>query len=91
MRYLVVERFRGGARAVYERAAVQGRLLPDGLGYVDSWVVDESPLRTCYQLMETDDPSLLEVWMDRWRDLVDFEVHPVLPSAVAAERAMLRG
>jgi len=42
----------------------------------------------CYPVMETADPALLEQWMDRWRDLVDFEVHEVLGSAAAAERVL---
>ena len=38
MRYMVIERFVHGARPVYERAAEQGRMLPRGLVYVDSWI-----------------------------------------------------
>jgi hypothetical protein len=40
----------------------------------------------CYQVMECDDPALLEEWMSHWRDLIDFEVVPVVTSAEAAER-----
>ena len=86
MRYMVVERFTQGARPVYERAAERGRMLPPGLVYVDSWV-DES-LSRCFQLMETDDPALLDAWIARWSDLAEFEVVPVLGSAEAAERAL---
>ena len=88
MRYMVVETFTRGARPVYERAAERGRMLPDGLVYVDSWV-DES-LRRCFQLMETDDRSLLDEWAERWRDLVEFEVVPVIDGAEAAARALAR-
>ncbi len=59
-------------------------MAPDGLTYVSSWVDDK--LRRCYQLMETDDPQLLDQWMANWRDLVDFEVIPVITSKEAAER-----
>ncbi|HET9544512.1 MAG TPA: DUF3303 family protein [Gaiellaceae bacterium] len=83
---MVVERFTQGARPVYERAAERGRMLPPGLVYVDSWV-DES-LSRCFQLMETDDPALLDAWIARWSDLAEFEVVPVLGSAEAAERAL---
>jgi hypothetical protein len=87
--YMVIERFRGGdAAPVYRRFREQGRLAPAGLHYVSSWV-DES-LATCYQVMETSDRSLLEEWMRRWEDLVEFEVHPVLTSAEAAARAATR-
>ena len=86
MRYMVVERFTQGARPVYERAADRGRMLPPGLVYVDSWI-DES-LSRCFQLMETDDPALLDAWIARWSDLAEFEVAPVIGSAEAAERAL---
>ena len=85
--YMVVERFRNGdAAPVYQRFRDRGRLAPDGLTYVASWV--DSTLRCCYQVMETADPALLEQWMERWRDLVDFEVHQVISSAEAAERVL---
>ena len=87
MRYMVIERF-ADARAVYERLRERGRLRPEGLVYLDSWISAE--LDRCYQLMETEDRALLEAWMARWSDLMDFEVVPVLTSAEAAARA-LRG
>jgi hypothetical protein len=85
MLYMVIERYVSGPGPVYERAASKGRMLPDGLVYIDSWVVDAS-LDRCFQLMETDDPALFEVWTRRWRDLVEFEVFPVVTSAEAAVR-----
>ena len=81
---MVIETFPGTASAVYARAAERGRMLPDGLEYVDSWV-DES-LGRCFQLMETDDPALFDRWIEHWADLGDFEVVPVLSSAEAAAR-----
>jgi hypothetical protein len=85
--YMVIEHFRdGNAAPVYQRFHDHGRLAPDGLTYVASWV--DSTLRCCYQVMETVDPTLLEQWMTRWRDLVDFEVHQVISSAEAAERIL---
>ena len=83
---MVIERFVGGAGPVYERAAERGRLLPDGLEYVDSWV--DKQLHRCFQLMETDDPSLFDVWTARWNDLAEFEVVPVLSSAEASKRVL---
>ena len=82
---MVIERFVRGAAPVYQRAAEQGRMLPDGLRYVDSWIDDR--LDRCFQLMETDDASLFEAWTSSWSDLVEFEIVPVLDSAAAAERA----
>ena len=83
---MVIERFVRGAPPVYARAAEKGRMLPDGLAYVDSWI-DES-LERCFQLMETDDPSLFDEWIANWSDLGEFEVVPVIGSAEAAERAL---
>jgi hypothetical protein len=81
---MVIETFRHGAAPVYERAAERGRLLPAGLEYVDSWV--EERLGRCFQLMKTEHPPLLDEWIARWGDLVEFEVVPVIGSAAAAER-----
>jgi hypothetical protein len=83
---MVIERFVRGARPVYERAAEKGRMLPDGLVYVDSWI-DES-LERCFQLMETDDPSLFDEWMANWSDIGEFEVVPVIDSEEGARRAL---
>lgn len=86
MLFLIVEHFRdGNPRPVYERFATHGRLAPTGLTYVASWVTTD--LAHCYQIMECDDATLLEQWMEHWRDLVDFEVVPVITSAEAATRA----
>jgi len=85
MLYMIIEHFKNrDAVPVYRRFRAQGRLAPDGLTYVSSWVTTD--LTTCYQVMECDDPRLLEEWMARWSDLVDFEIVPVLTSAQAAER-----
>ena len=83
--YMVIERFKGGdAVPVYRRFRDRGRLAPEGLAYVSSWV--DTNLERCYQLMETDNPLLLDDWITHWSDIVDFEVHPVISSAEAAER-----
>jgi hypothetical protein len=84
MLYMVIERFRGGdAAAVYGRYRERGRMMPEGLRYVESWV--EADFAGCFQLMECEDPRLLQQWMDRWRDLVEFDVVPVVTSKEAAE------
>ena len=82
--YMVIERFRNGdAVPVYRRFQYHGHMEGDGLNYVSSWI-DES-FAYCYQLMETDDRSLLDHWMSRWDDLVEFEVHAVMTSREAFE------
>jgi len=79
---MIVETFRGGdARPVYRRFRDEGRLAPDGLRYLASWVSDD--FRRCFQVMECDDPALLAQWTARWDDLVDFEITPVMTSADA--------
>jgi hypothetical protein len=85
---MVVETFTHGPGPVYARAAERGRMLPDGLAYVDSWI-DERSLDRCFQLMETDDPALFDIWIARWADLAEFEVVPVISSAQAASRVTL--
>lgn len=83
MRYMIVERFKD-APAIYARLRERGRLMPDGLVYVDSWI-DES-LSTCFQLMETGDRALLDEWIAQWSDLMEFEIWPVISSRQAAAR-----
>jgi hypothetical protein len=85
---MVVERFLQGPRPVYERAAREGRMLPDGLTYVDSWI--DERLDRCFQLMETDDAALLHEWTAAWSDLASFEILPVVDSAQAAARVEVR-
>ena len=80
MLYMVIERFRDGdASAVYKRFRERGRMLPEGLEYVASWV--ESKRERCFQLMRCDDPRLFEEWTANWQDLVEFESVAVAESA----------
>lgn len=86
---MIIERFRGGdAAPVYARFRERGRLAPEGLRYVSSWVDEQ--LTTCFQVMETDDRRLLDQWIEAWDDLVAFEVIPVVTSQEAAERVLAR-
>ena len=90
MTYMIIERFRSGDPVpVYRRFRERGRLAPDGLRYVASWVTAD--LRQCFQLMECEDPRLLEEWTSRWSDLVEFEILPVVTSAEAADAVLARG
>ena len=85
MLYMVIEHFKEGAvPEIYRRFREKGRLMPDGLKYVSSWI--DTELKVCYQLMETHDPRLLDEWIANWSDLVEFEVHPVITSKEASER-----
>jgi Protein of unknown function (DUF3303) len=87
--YMVVEHFRNGdAVSVYRRFRERGRMTPDGLIYISSWVTPD--LTRCYQLMEAQDQAVLEQWIASWSDLVEFEVHPVITSKEASERIGLK-
>lgn len=83
MLFMVIERFKNrDAAAVYRRFREQGRLLPEGLRYVESWT--EASFERCFQLMECDDPQLFRQWTARWEDLVEFEITAVMTSKEAA-------
>jgi hypothetical protein len=83
MLYMVIEHFRNGdPKPVYTRFRERGRLAPEGLTYISSWVTED--LAHCYQVMETDDRALLDEWIANWADLVEFEVIPVVTSAQAS-------
>jgi len=85
MLFMIVERFReNDAIPVYRRFRDRGRLAPDGLTYVSSWV--DIRLERCYQLMEANDASLIDRWIANWDDIVDFEVVPVMTSKEAAAK-----
>ena len=85
MLFMVIERFRDrDAAAVYRRFSERGRMLPEGLQYVASWV--EVNFDRCFQLMECDEPRLFEQWTANWQDLVEFEIIPVISSKEAAAR-----
>ena len=76
---MVIEMFRPGSKEkVYARYEAKGRMLPDGLKYVDSWLTEDGT--RCFQLMETDDLELFNLWIEKWSDLVEFEIIPVLDS-----------
>jgi hypothetical protein len=83
MLYMVIEHFRDGAGVeVYRRFRDRGRMAPEGLEYLASWV--ELDYSRCFQVMQSSDRALLDEWMGHWSDLIDFEVRPVLTSAEAA-------
>ena len=85
MLFMIVERFKNGdAAPVYQRFRERGRLAPEGLIYVSSWV--DAKMERCYQVMETDDRALIDQWIANWADIVECEVIPVITSKEAAEK-----
>lgn len=84
MLYMVIERFKNrDAKPIYQRFREKGRMMPDGLKYVGSWV--EGNFDRCFQLMECDDIRLLEEWASHWRDLMEFEFVAVKTSKEMVE------
>jgi hypothetical protein len=84
MLYMVVEQFKpGGAPEIYQRFREKGRMMPDGLTYISSWI--DYDMKTCWQLMETGNPALFERWTQNWSDLMEFEIIPVRTSAEMVE------
>ena len=79
MLFMVVEDFKQGkTKNIYRRLQERGRMMPEGLTYVDSWI--SASLDRCWQLMECDDPNLFQEWILQWQDLAEFEIIPVVPS-----------
>ncbi len=84
MQYMVIERFKNrNAKAVYDRFRAKGRMMPEGLSYIGSWV--EPNFDRCFQVVECAGPQVLEEWIRRWADLMDFECVPVISSQQAME------
>jgi hypothetical protein len=78
MLFMVIERFRNqDVLAVYREFRAKGRQMPDGLGFVGSWV--SADVGRCFQLMECDDVTLLQRWVAAWSHLIEFEIVPVTP------------
>lgn len=75
-KYMVIEHFKHDCwDRAYERFHAKGRLLPEGLNYLNSWANKDR--NTCYQLMETNTPELFKSWFSEWSDLVEFELVPL--------------
>lgn len=86
---MITERFHPEkVKALYQRFDEQGRLLPEGVHYIDSWI--DAAVTTCFQLMESESREMLDEWIARWYDLADFEVHEIIGSAEAKARALAR-
>ena len=89
MLFMVVEHFKNNdALPIYRRFRDRGRLAPEGVQYISSWV--DAKLERCFQIMEAAERDLLDRWIENWSDIVDFEVFPVLSSKEAAERVASR-
>jgi hypothetical protein len=87
MLFMVVEHYREGRAAeIYRRADERGRMLPDGVDYVNSWV--SLDLKRCYQLMRSDNEERFREWLNKWEDLIEFEIVPVMTSNEARRKVL---
>jgi hypothetical protein len=84
MLFMVIEKFKNrDPQPVYRRFLENGRMLPEGLVYRESWI--EANFERCFQLMECDEAAFLQEWILKWRDLADFEIVPVAESKKTSE------
>lgn len=90
MQYMIIERFHPGKiKELYKRFDEKGRMMPDGVDYINSWINED--VNICYQVMESDSEEKLKQWISHWNDLADFEVIPVITSAQAKEKVFANG
>lgn len=84
---MVVENFEPGRKDdIYTRFRAKGRMMPEGLFFVESWLERQGD--RCFQLMETDNPVLFDQWIENWKDLASFEVIPLeSPEELSARRS----
>lgn len=83
MLYMVIERY-NDKTAVYKRFREKGRMMPEGVSYVSSWVTADG--NTCYQINESQSEELLHEWASNWDDITDFEFIPVISSREMSEK-----
>ena len=87
MLYMIIERFYPGKiKELYKRLDEEGRFIPEGVTYVDSWI--DEKIETCYQVMESESREKLQEWMDNWTGFCEWEVIPILTSAQAKEKVL---
>jgi hypothetical protein len=83
MLFMIIERFREGrVPEVYRRFRERGRMTPEGVRYVASWI--DLTFERCFQVMEAGNEQLIREWTANWDDLVEFEIVPVRTSDEAA-------
>ena len=87
MLFMVIEHFQPGkVKNIYQRFQEQGRMMPEGLKYIDSWI--SANLNRCFQLVECDDARLFQEWILEWSDLGEFEIIPIVSSKETTEIIM---
>lgn len=83
MLYMVIEKYKN-KEAVYKRFREKGRMMPEGVSYVNSWVSEDG--NTCYQINEAQNEELLYEWSSNWNDVTDFAFIPVISSQEMSDK-----
>jgi hypothetical protein len=87
---MIIERFYPGkVKEIYKRFADKGRMMPEGVNYVNSWINED--LSICYQVMESDTEEKIKEWISHWDDLAGFEIIPVITSVEAKQKVFSAG
>ncbi|WP_234571801.1 DUF3303 domain-containing protein [Rhodohalobacter sp. 614A] len=87
MTYMIIETFKPGqVNEIYKRLEEKGRMQPEGLTYIHSWI-DEN-MEKCYQVMETDSEEKIHQWISNWDDVMEFKIVPVISSEEAKNKAL---
>ncbi len=87
MVYMIIEKFHANKiKEIYSRLEEKGRLMPDRLKYINSWINEK--IEICFQVMETESEDKLYEWIDNWKDLTNFEVIRVINSAIAKKKVI---
>jgi hypothetical protein len=84
MLFMVIENYRNqDAKAIYRRFREKGRMMPEGVTFVGSWVTAD--LGRCFLLLESEAVTLVQRWVAEWSDLAEFEIVPVVTGKETAE------
>jgi hypothetical protein len=87
MQFMVIEKFHPDKmQELYRRFEQKGRMLPEGVVYINSWISEE--VNSCWQVMEATSAEIIQEWTKKWTDLAGFEVVPVISSAEAREKVL---
>lgn len=89
MTYMIIEKFYPEKiKSLYQRFAEEGRLLPEGVEFIDSWINEDVTL--CFQLMKSESREKLEEWISNWEGYAEFEIIPVISSETAKQKVFAK-
>lgn len=89
MTYMIIETFKPGKiKEIYKRLEEKGRMQPEGLIYINSWI--DEKMEKCYQVMKTDSEDNIHEWISNWDDVMEFEIVPVISSGEAKKKALIQ-